>query len=436
MNRRNDKRALCAVALLALVTAGARPAQGQDGAQGAPPQGVEVVPVHPIATPPPIGPAAGPLREIDLALCLDTSGSMQGLLEATKQKLWAIVNDLALIEPVPRLRVALLTYGNDGHQAEDGWVRIDTPLTEDLDLVSQKLFALSTNGGREFVGRVIDRATTALHWSTQPEAMKWIVVAGNESADQDSRVPFRGACQRAIGRDILINSIFCGPPTHADAPGWREIAKLADGHYANIDQSQGTVVMASPFDDVLTALSTDLNGTYLAFGPMGREGRENQREQDDNARSLNQAASAGRAATKAGKLYFCSWDLLDASAREGFVLEDLPQEELPEVMRPMAPAARKAYLERMRTSRARMQKEIGVLAAKRNDWVQKQMLARGLDESQSFDGALRRALREQVRAKGFQYPTTPAVKVPPSTQQQDPAEKGAAPDRKLEGRGN
>ncbi|MEE8468820.1 MAG: vWA domain-containing protein [Planctomycetota bacterium] len=430
MNTRNTRLALCATTLLALVTTGARPATSQDD-----PKGVQVVPVHPLPTPQPIGPSVTAVRDIDLAICLDTSGSMQGLLEATKQKLWAIVNDLALIDPAPRLRVALLTYGNDGHRAEDGWVRIDTALTEDLDLVSQKLFALSTNGGTELVGRVLDRATTALRWSTQPEAMKWIVVAGNESADQDSTVPFRGACRRAIGVDILVNSIFCGPPTHGDAPGWREIAKLADGHYANIDQAQGTVVVESPFDDQLTALSTGINATYLAYGVKGRAGSQNQVAQDLNASGLNKAASAGRAETKAGKLYFCDWDLVDVSAREGFVLEDVAEEELPEVMRPMTPAERKLYLEQMRANRGRLQKEIGALANERKDWILKQLQERGLDESKSFDGALRKALRSQVRAKGFQYPTAPPAaetqEAPSSGQKQEAAGKAAPAERKL-----
>ena len=35
-------------------------------------------------------------RDIDLAICLDTSGSMTGLIESAKQRLWALVNDLAL----------------------------------------------------------------------------------------------------------------------------------------------------------------------------------------------------------------------------------------------------------------------------------------------------------------------------------------------------
>ena len=93
---------------------------------------------------------------------------MQGLIDAARAKLWAVVNDLALARPQPRLRVALLTYGNDGHQAENGWVRLDVPFTTDLDLVSQNLFALTTNGGTELVGRVIQRANR--------DGREWIAV--------------------------------------------------------------------------------------------------------------------------------------------------------------------------------------------------------------------------------------------------------------------
>ncbi len=75
-------------------------------------------------------------RHVDLAICLDTSGSMRGLLDSARQSIWAIVNDLALAKPAPRLRIALLTFGNDGHSKANGWVRVDTGFTGDLDLVS------------------------------------------------------------------------------------------------------------------------------------------------------------------------------------------------------------------------------------------------------------------------------------------------------------
>lgn len=189
-------------------------------------------------------------QAIDLTLCLDTSGSMSGLINAARQKLWAIVNDLAEAEPTPKLRVALLTFGNNGHEPENGWVRVDSGFTDDLDLISQKLFALSTNGGSEYVGRVLQHAAQ-LDWTASDDALKLIVVAGNESADQDREAPFREMCRSLITRGIMINSVFCGPVTDHVAPEWMEVAKLADGQFASIDQDNGTIVVQTPYDQEL-----------------------------------------------------------------------------------------------------------------------------------------------------------------------------------------
>src|SRR5687767_7818107 len=53
-------------------------------------------------------------KTIDLVLCLDVSGSMNGLIDSAKHKLWDVVNDLAKIQPAPNLRVALYSYGGTG----------------------------------------------------------------------------------------------------------------------------------------------------------------------------------------------------------------------------------------------------------------------------------------------------------------------------------
>jgi hypothetical protein len=92
---------------------------------------------------------------IDLVVCLDTSGSMRGLLDSARQSIWSIVNDLALAEPAPLLRVALLTYGNNGHDKANGWVKLESGFTQDLDLISERLFSQTLNGGTELVGRVL-----------------------------------------------------------------------------------------------------------------------------------------------------------------------------------------------------------------------------------------------------------------------------------------
>ena len=131
------------------------------------------------------GPAPAPAkpRPVDLVICLDTSGSMEGLINAARQKLWSVVSELATAKPTPDLRVALLTYGSPGN-VEAGHVVLQSDLTRDLDLISEKLFALTTSGGREYVGRVVWHALEHLTWS-DGDAVKLLFVAGNESADQD-----------------------------------------------------------------------------------------------------------------------------------------------------------------------------------------------------------------------------------------------------------
>jgi hypothetical protein len=328
---------------------------------------------------------------------------MDGLINAARQHLWTIVNDLALAKPAPRLRVALLTFGNDGHQKEMGWVRIDTPFTEDLDLVSQKLFALTTNGGTEYVGRVLRASLDQLAWSSSAK-LKLILVAGNEAADQDPAISFRAMAKRAIESGIAVNSIYCGNPADALAPVWREIATLADGQFACIDQDHGTVAITTPFDAELTALGTKINGTYLPYGTRGRDGASNQVWQDANAASLNGAAAAQRAATKCSSLYTCGWDLVDACRDPAFELESVKVEELPAGMRGMTADQRRKHVSEMLKKREEIQKQVGELGVKRDAFVAEEMKKRAIDSSRSFDHAIRSAIRSQAEARGIGFP--------------------------------
>jgi hypothetical protein len=346
---------------------------------------------------------AAPVPTVELAICLDTSGSMDGLIESAKQKLWAIVNDLGRADPTPRLRVALLTYGNDGHEASEGWVQVATPFTEDLDVVSERLFALSTNGGTEYVGRVLQRAGS-LDWSPSPDTLKLAVVAGNESAEQDPNASFRDVCRSLIARGIQVNSIYCGSVGDGIVPAWREIAGLAEGKFASIDQQDGTLVLETPYDVRLGELSIAINATYIPYGTAGAAGRWNQTAQDANAASLNSAAVAQRCATKGSALYSCgTWDLVDACKDAKFDLAAVAVADLPETMRPMTVAQRRAHVEAMALRRAELRAEITVIGRQRESFVQEEIARRALDASKSFDFAVREAVRSQAQERGFTF---------------------------------
>lgn len=344
-----------------------------------------------------------PGRIIELAICLDASGSMDGLIDAAKQKLWAIVNDLALAEPTPELRVALLMYGNDGLKVENGWVDVLTPFTRDLDMVSQQLFAITTNGGTEYVGRVLNRAGD-LRWDRSGNALQLIVVAGNESADQDGVVRYRDICGDLIARGIMVNSIYCGGPEDHDAAGWRDVATIAEGKFATIDHNHGTVIVATPYDDQLATLSSELNRTYIPFGAHGAAGAANQAAQDANAASMNPATSALRAKSKSSALYECAWDLVDACKSGNVKIAEVDEKDLPEPMRGMSEEERVAYVKDMETKRSAIQAQVAELGLKREAFVQEEMKRQALDDSKALDNVMREAIREQAEKRGIKFP--------------------------------
>lgn len=358
---------------------------------------------------------AASVQSIDLVICLDTSGSMSGLIDAARAKIWDIVSDLARATPTPKLRVALLQFGNDGLSPENGWTNIETDLTDNLDVVSQKLFSLTTNGGTELVGRVVDRATTGLSWGASEDTLRILVVAGNESADQDQQMRYPDVCKRAIERMILVNSIYCGAPTDEVAPGWKEVATLADGHFATIDQNNGTVVVATPFDEELVALSAKLNTTYLGYGSAGAWNAGNQVTQDFNAQSISGAVAAQRCVTKGGALYDNrGWDLVDACKESSFNLAEVKDEDLPEEMRGKSLEEKQAIVASRGRERDELQKRVQELGDRRTKFVADEIAKRAGADASAFDRAIRDAIRAQATARGFAFPPEPATAAQPA----------------------
>jgi Mg-chelatase subunit ChlD len=349
---------------------------------------------------------------VDLALCLDTSGSMNGLIDSAKEKLWSIVNELATADPTPTLRVALLTYGNNGHDEEDGWVRLAVPLTTDLDVISEHLFALSTNGGTEYVGRVVASAMEQLHWSQRAEALKIVVVAGNETADQDPVRKYHEVCRSARDAGIEINAIYCDNGEQGVASTWEDVALLGSGYYAVIDQDHGTLAIDTPYDAELATLNQRLNETYIPFGSDGQRGWSNLVAQDSNAVSMNNASLADRVATKGGKLYRCAWDLVDACEAGDVDLEELAPEALPEPMQAMSLPERKQHVAAKTSERALLQSDIAALNKEREGYQARVRAERCLDDDTAFDRVLRDAVRSQARARGFAFPEPVSASAP------------------------
>lgn len=342
---------------------------------------------------------------VQIAILLDTSGSMSGLIDQARTELWSIVNEFIFAQRngrQPEVQVALYEYGKSALAREGGYIRQIVPLTTDLDKISEELFALTTNGGDEYCGWVIREAAQDLQWSESEDDLKVIFIAGNEPFTQGP-VDYKEACAKAIARGVVVNTIHCGPEQQGIDGKWKDGAILADGRYLNIDHNRQVVYIEAPQDKEIAELGARLNSTYIPYGRHGMVAQERQEAQDNNAMQVSAQAVVQRAVTKSSVNYTnTAWDLVDAVQAEQVDLEDAKPEDLPENMRAMNLDQRKAYLEQQAGQRAQLQTKIQQLNEQRNKFVAEELKKRQ-GEGQTLGAAVKEAIREQARKKHYTF---------------------------------
>jgi hypothetical protein len=342
---------------------------------------------------------------VQMAILLDTSGSMEGLINQARTELWAIVNEFIFAKQngqQPELQVALYEYGKQSLAQKDGYIRQIVPFTTDLDKVSEELFALKTNGGDEYCGWVIKEATEKLSWNTSPDDLKVIFIAGNEPFTQGP-IDYRQSCKAAIAKGIVVNTIHCGPePTGIDTH-WKDGANLADGRFLNIDQNRQIVHIEAPQDKLIAELSNKLNDTYIAYGARGSDLKQRQVAQDRNAGMVSREAALQRTVAKSSANYRNdSWDLVDAIRNNKAKLEDMTESELPEEMRKMTPEQRKAHIESKVKQRAEIQQKIQHLNVQREKHIAAEMM-RLQGKPDTLGSAITKAVRDQAQKKNYTF---------------------------------
>lgn len=355
-------------------------------------------PTSTVAIPKPIRPV------VQLAVLLDTSSSMDGLIDQARTQLWRVVNELATARKngvAPDLRVALYEYGNSGLSVKNGYIRQVLPFTTDLDTVSEELFALKTHGGEEYCGQVIDVATKELQWSASPSDLKLIFIAGNEEFTQGS-VDFREACRTAIAKGIAVNTIYCGDKQQGIDTHWKAGADLADGRFLSIDQNAVVADIPAPQDKQIVLLGEQLNKTYIAYGKAGSAGAGRQKAQDKNLAAAP-SANVQRQVAKAGHNYSnSSWDLVDAKKEGAVDLEKIDAKDLPPEMQKMTVAERKAFVAQTEKKRTELQAQIRKLDAERKKYVAEQA-KKTPASANTLDAAVIEVVRTSGTKKGYTF---------------------------------
>ncbi len=346
-------------------------------------------------------------RKIQVAILFDTSNSMDGLIDQAKSRIWNIVNEVSSLRyngTAPDIEFALYHYGNDGLEPSDHYIQQILNLTTDMDLLSEKLFGLRTNGGSEFCGAVIGRSLSDLNWSANANDLKMIYIAGNEPFNQGP-IDYKSECKKATDKGIFINTIFCGNYDEGVRTFWKDGASCSNGDYFNIDSDRKVVHIDTPYDKDINSYNDSLNHTYYGIGSYGRMKKASQATQDENAELQSVAVKAERSIVKSkgGKAYNnASWDLIDAT-EDGKDIKEIPEEDLPDEFKGLSDEEKEKLLEKKKADRIRYQKTISDLAQKRQAYIDEEMKKRSDTEGvDDFGSSVNESIMKKAEKVGYQ----------------------------------
>lgn len=355
----------------------------------------------------PIVPSVAKPR-VEMVFALDTTGSMGGLIDGAKRKIWYIANEVQKAKQHPEVRIGLVAYRDRG----DAYLTQVLPLTTDLDRVYETLMGLGADGGGdtpEDVNAALNEALTKMQWSTGKETLKMIFLVGDAPPQSYNDTPsWRQTAQAAVRKDIYINTIQCGGDP-ATTRTWKDIAHAAEGRFAQIAQDGGVAVaVATPFDADLSHLAAELDRTYLTYGAApARKAKEATRSRAGAlaATSAPAPVAADRAAAKASAAKSYDDDLVDLAEAKGGAtgaLASVKAEALPDELRGKSAEEQKKIVEGKKAERERIQKAIVDLQKKREAHIAAAAKARP-SSADAFDAEVVGAIHAQAAEAGLSY---------------------------------
>ena len=350
---------------------------------------------------------------IDVVFVLDTTGSMSGLIQTAKEKIWSIATTMASAQPTPEIRIGLVAYRDRG----DAYVTKKVDLSDDLDSVYAALMDFEAGGGGdtpESVNAALSQAVHAMAWSQNKQAYQAIFLVGDAPPHMDypdeARYPEILASARQKG--IVVNTIQSGDMQETVAP-WTSIASIGSGQFLQVEQAGGAVAYSTPYDSELAALTARLDATRLYYGSTEeKEAMAAKKQATDKLSALASEeararrgvfnVSAGGRANRLGKN-----ELVEGVASGVVDLDELDAEQLPAAMQPMAPEEQRAYVMELAEERSQVESRMRELAESREDYIKEKVAADG-GAKDSLDQKLYDTIARQAGEAGLKVDDGPA----------------------------
>lgn len=337
---------------------------------------------------------------VEVAFVLDTTGSMSGLIENAKQKIWSIATSIVDANPDAEVRMALVAYRDIG----DEYVTKKFDLTTDIQGLYAELLKFKAQGGGDWpesVNEALDVAVTKLNWSQEKHVRRIVFLVGDAPPHmdyaQDRKYP--EVLKDAKARNIIVNAVQAGPARDTER-FWREIAQLGEGKYIPIPQSGGVaLIITTPYDREIIELQIRLNKTVLPYGKRAQQMEIRNRLDNVAAAPSSTATDIAVYQNKVRKgVVSTDGDLVADTASGRVKLESIPDAELPEPLQKLPLAARKAEVEKQSAERKALDDQLAALVQKRDAFVAAERTKRPADaKKDSFDQVVEDTLRSQIK---------------------------------------
>ena len=328
---------------------------------------------------------------IDVVFAVDTTGSMERLIDGAKRTVWSIATHIRQTDPNANLRIGLVAYRDVG----EDYVTRPFALNADLDAVYAELSTYEASGGGDQPEDVAAGLRDALAMRWRAGAKKLIFVVGDAPpAPRDDARPYDVLAREAGGSGIIVNAIRCGgDPTTAVA--FQQLASLGGGEFSTIAADGGVHQVAAPYDERMGELSESIDRTAVIAGDEGvRRAHEGKMAA---AVAAPAAAKADRASyymkkAKGGADVRADGDLVGAYATGKLELAKVAPGALPADLRDKSAPEIQAELSRRAAQRKAAQQEMAELARKRDEYLAGRKGATG-----GFDTAVKATVEKQLK---------------------------------------
>ncbi|HEY6502669.1 MAG TPA: vWA domain-containing protein [Chitinophagaceae bacterium] len=341
--------------------------------------------------------------KIQVAVLLDVSGSMSGLIEQAKAQLWNMLSVMGRAKcenGIPKIEIALYVYGQGDKGIKNDYIKQVTPFSSDLDQLSQELFKLSTSGSEEYCGKVIYTSLDELSWDANSSNYKVVFIAGNESFLQGD-INYTQACGEAKKKGVIVNTIYCGDRMEGIKLHWNLNGECGNGSYTNIDHNAKGQDIATPYDSTLVVLNNKLNTTYLYYGAQGEEFYSRQYKMDRSNANISKEVAAKRTAVKGKKELYnnASWDIVDAYAADSTrFMKSVDKKTLPDSLKNKRDDELQQIVKEKSAERGAVQKEILQVSSQREAYIAAERAkAAKNNTAATLETEVERIIKEQVK---------------------------------------